>query len=111
MGVDVGEPGLDLGDAVRVGGVVGLAQQRGALQVGASTVSIRLCSPDGASWATVPMRAPRGTRMEPDSSSISPSSSLSSVVLPTPLRPTRPTLWPVGIAAVAPSSSSLPSMR
>ena len=34
MGVDVGEPRVDLGDAVRVGGVLGLVQQRGALGVG-----------------------------------------------------------------------------
>ena len=34
----------------------------------------------------------------------------SKVVLPAPLRPTRPTLWPEGIAAVAPSRIGLPSI-
>ena len=34
MGVDVDEPGLDLGDPVRIVGGVGLAQQRVALEIG-----------------------------------------------------------------------------
>ena len=34
MGVDVGEPGLDLGDAVGVGGGLGFGEQRAALDVG-----------------------------------------------------------------------------
>ena len=41
----------------------------------------------------------------------SPMMSRSIVVLPVPLRPTRPTLWPVGIATVAPSRIGRPSIR
>jgi len=33
-GVDIAEPGLDFGDAVRIGGVLGLGHQRGALDIG-----------------------------------------------------------------------------
>ena len=71
----------------------------------ASTVSIRLSAPPGASCATVPMRALRGSVMEPDSDGSSPRISLNRVDLPTPLRPTMPTLWPSGIATEASSSS------
>ena len=77
----------------------------------ASTQSMRLSSPPGASWAMWPMRLERGTVSEPASGARSPAMSFRSVVLPAPLRPTRPTLWPVGIPAVAPSRIGLPSMR
>ena len=34
MRIDIGEPGVDVGDPVRVGGVLGFVEQRGPLQVG-----------------------------------------------------------------------------
>ena len=74
------------------------------------TQSIKLSSPPGTSCATWPMRALRGIEMAPSSGETSPFNRLSSVVLPAPLRPTRPTLWPEGIAAVARSRIGLPSI-
>ncbi len=75
----------------------------------ARTVSIRLSRVAGASCATPPMRARRGTSISPPSSAISPRISRKSVVLPLPLRPTNPTLCPAGISAEASSKSGLPS--
>jgi hypothetical protein len=74
--IDGVEPGVDLGDAA------------------SSTVSIRLRSVAGASWLVMPTRQRAGTSMLPPSVSSAPVTSFSSVVLPVPLRPTRPTLWP-----------------
>ncbi len=34
MRIDIGKPGVDFGDPVRIGGVLGFVQQRGPLQVG-----------------------------------------------------------------------------
>ena len=75
----------------------------------ASTVSMRLTSLAGASCATPPIRAPRGTEISPVSSVSSPRISRNSVVLPVPLRPTSPTLCPSGITAEACSMSGRPS--
>jgi hypothetical protein len=52
---------VDLGDAVRVAGVLGLGQQRLRSRSAASTVSIRLSGPSGASCASMPMRARDGS--------------------------------------------------
>ena len=73
--------------------------------------SIRLSGPPGASCATQPMRVARGTLMAPSSGVSSPAIRRSSVVLPEPLRPTRPTLWPAGMPTVALSKMMRPSMR
>jgi hypothetical protein len=70
-----------------------------------------LSSPPGASCATWPMRALRAMVIEPMSGVRSPAMIFNSVVLPAPLRPTRPTLWPVGMPAVAASKIGFPSMR
>src|SRR5258705_242360 len=56
-----------------------------------STVSIRLLEPPGASWLVMPTRQRRGHSRLPPSVSSAPVISLSSVVLPVPLRPTKPT--------------------
>ena len=75
----------------------------------ASTVSRRVSSEPGTSWATPPMRAARGTSIRPESSVSWPRIRRKRVVLPVPLRPTRPTLWPVGMTAEACSMSGRPS--
>ena len=77
----------------------------------ASTVSIRLSRLAGASCATPPIRARFGTSISPPSSASSPRISRKSVVLPVPLRPTKPTLCPAGITVEASSKSLLPSME
>ena len=65
----------------------------------ASTVSMQARGPPGASCATQPMRRVLGqVVIEPSSGWISPAIMRSSVVLPVPLRPTSPTLWPSGMA-------------
>ena len=97
MGVDIGEPRLDFGDAVRVGRGLRLIEQVRRVR-GRPPVPSRagVSGPPGASCATVPIWAWRGTRIEPDSVPSSPRIMRNSVDLPTPLRPTRPTLWPSG---------------
>jgi hypothetical protein len=70
-----------------------------------------LSVPPGASCATWPMLAERAMVIEPMSGVRSPAMIFSRVVLPAPLRPTRPTLWPVGMPAVAPSKMGRPSIR
>jgi hypothetical protein len=77
----------------------------------ASTSSITKVGPPGASCATSPTRALCGTEIEPPSGAMSPRIRRSRVDLPVPLRPTRPTRWPAGIAAVARSKSSRPATR
>jgi hypothetical protein len=91
MRVNIGEPGLDLRDAVRVGrgfrfGEQGCERSRSA----ARTKSITGVCPAGASWATVPMRAPGCRLTDPSSGVASPRISRNSVDLPVPLRPTSP---------------------
>ena len=64
--VDIGKPRLDVGDAVRVGCGLGLMRADAARSRSpARTVSIRLSWPPGASCATVPMLAWRGTPIDP----------------------------------------------
>ena len=70
----------------------------------ASTTSRRLSGPAGASCARRPMRARLGTSMRPPSGRSSPARRRKSVVLPTPLRPTRPTRAPAGNCTQAASS-------
>ena len=77
----------------------------------ASTVSTRLSRVAGASCATPPIRARFGTSISPASSGSSPRISRNSVVLPLPLRPTKPTLWPPGISTEASSNRRLPSIE
>ena len=64
----------------------------------ASTTSISGSGPSGASWATAPMRTPRGSDTPPPSAAISPRMIRNKVVLPEPLRPTIPTRAPSGTA-------------
>ena len=111
MGVDIGQPDLDFRNAVRVGGGFGLRQQGFPLLVAGQHRIEQAFGPPGASCATVPMRAFFGTLAEPASEMRSPRISFKSVDLPVPLRPTRPTLWPSGREAEAPSSRSLPPIR
>ena len=59
-----------------------------------------------------PMRARlRHADRSPPSGAISPAMARNSVVLPAPLRPTRPTRAPAGICAEAPSNRRRPAMR
>ena len=67
-----------------------------------STVSSREASPEGASWATVAMRARAARRMSPPSSGMSPAMARSRVDLPAPLRPTRPMRRPWSTVRSAP---------
>ena len=60
MGVDIGQPRVDIGDAVRVVRGFRLVQQAARSVSAASTKSISLPSPPGASCSTRPSRAPRG---------------------------------------------------
>ncbi len=75
----------------------------------ARTVLIKETSLPGTSWATPPMRAPRGISIDPPSRPNSPRMMRNSVVLPAPLRPTIPTLWPVGTVTDAFSIRLRPS--
>jgi len=77
----------------------------------AITVSRSDMSEAGASWATPPIFAPLGTLIRPISGSNWPSISLKRVVLPVPLRPTKPTLWPPGMVREHSSKSGFPSME
>ena len=109
-GVDVGEPRLDLGDARGVARRLGLGHERRALGVGREHgVEERGRADAGTSCATPPMRAREGSSMVPASSARSPRMRPNSVVLPVPLRPTTPTLWPVGTLAEAPSNRGRPA--
>jgi hypothetical protein len=77
----------------------------------ASTISIRRSGPSGASWGSRPMVAREGQAKRPCSSARSPTMARNSVLLPVPLRPTRPTRAPEGICAVARSIRSRPATR
>src|ERR1700704_3887558 len=77
----------------------------------ASTISIRLSGPSGASCGSRPMRARAGSAIEPCSGAISPAITRNSVDLPAPLRPISPTRAPAGTRAEAPSSRLRPAMR
>src|SRR5215469_6652218 len=57
------------------------------------------------------MRCPRGSSIDPPSGCNAPRIKSSRVDLPAPLRPTRPTLLPSAICALAPSSKARPPMR
>src|SRR5665213_3306891 len=76
-----------------------------------STTSSKLSGPFGASCASRPRRQRGGSSMLPCSADMSPAITLKSVVLPEPLRPTRPTRAPGVMRAAAPSSSARPAMR
>jgi hypothetical protein len=56
------------------------------------------------------MRNRAGISIDPESNAHSPRISLKSEVLPVPLRPTMPALWPVGMVAEAFSNSGFPSI-
>ena len=76
-----------------------------------STTSSRLSGPFGASCASLPIRQRGGISTWPCSAAVSPVMTPNRVVLPVPLRPTRPTRAPVGMRAEAPFSSVRPAMR
>ena len=112
MGVDVGQPHMDLGDAVRIGRGLFLREQRARARMSAlSTISISGSSVPGASCATWPMRVFFGRPIEPVSDARSPVMARNSVVLPVPLRPTSPALVPAGKVSEAWSRSRRPAMR
>ena len=93
------EPHLDLGDAVRDRARVSASASRPRAPVGGqhpvdqAVLAARRLLRDVADAGVA--RHVDGRR---SSGASSPAISRSSVVLPAPLRPTRPTLWPVGNA-------------
>lgn len=111
MGVDVSQPSVDLGDAVGSRAVSASASRAVRSTSAARTVSIRLTSLLGASWATMPRRVSAGMVMAPPSGAIWPAIRRSRVVLPVPLRPTSATRWPLGMATVAWSKITRPPKR
>ena len=112
MGVDLDEPGLDLGGAQRLGPGLPLGEQARRARVGGEhRLQRRSPSPPGASCARNPMRCPRGNSIDPPSGCRAPRIRSSKVDLPAPLRPTSPTLLPSAICALAWSSKIRPPMR
>ncbi len=111
-GVDIGQPGLDLGDAGRIMGGLGLKPSGWRVRYRRPARCREARSPRTAPPAP-PHRCGRGRAAgsRPHPAPVSPRISRNSVVLPAPLRPTRPTLWPVGITAVAFSIRGRPSME
>ena len=93
--------------AMRFGSVaVSASARRAARSLSASsTKAISVVGPPGASCSTWPMRIRLGICSVPDSGWRSPAIIRNSVVLPVPLRPTKPVRAPVGIAADAWSNS------
>src|SRR6201999_568084 len=77
----------------------------------ANTVSSRLMSLPGASCATAPTFQALGQLTSPSSGCRWPRMTLKKVVLPAPLRPTRPMRRPAGRLAVAPDRISRPAIR
>jgi hypothetical protein len=69
---------------------------------------MRLTGVAGCSWSTEATRAVFGSRMAPPSGCNSPRMILKRVDLPTPLRPTNPTLEPGGTATLARSKKRRP---
>ena len=99
--------------AMRCGSVaVSASASSAARSVSASsTISISGSSVPGASCATWPMRVFFGSEIEPVSATMSPVMARNSVVLPAPLRPTRPAFVPAGKVSEAWSRSRRPAMR
>src|ERR1700694_1454998 len=97
MGVDVHEPGLNVGNASRIVRGLGFMQQRVALQIG-------LQHDIDKAFGTVgrPRGGPAGSP---------PRIAWNSVDLPTPLRPTKPTRAPGTICAELLSIRSRPAIR
>ncbi len=101
---------LDLGDAVGIARHLGLGQKGGAfgigLQHGVEQRGRRrghlLCHPADP-------RAREGSENLAALQGQFAPIRRKSVVLPVPFRPTRPTLWPAGIVADAPSNRGRPS--
>jgi hypothetical protein len=111
VGIDVGEALVDFGDARRVRGSLGFVEQAGALAIGGE---------DGVEQARRATRrflrdaAETCPLAQVDLAAVglqSPATRLSRVVLPLPLRPTRPTRCPGGTARVAPSNNRRPPTR
>ncbi len=74
----------------------------------ASTVSISGTGVAACSWSAEPMRATFGRMISPEPALSSPLIRRKRVVLPAPLRPTRPTFAPTGSAAEAESKKRRP---
>ena len=110
IGADGDQPVMDLGEAVRVGGL-GLGQQGQPFGVALQDGVEQGHGPSGASCRTVAMRAREDRRMSPPSIVISPAMARSRVDLPAPLRPTRPMRRPGSIVRSAPFSRVRPPMR
>ena len=111
MGADVGEPRLDLGDAVRVGRGLRLGEQRGCAAIGGEH---HLKQGFRAVGCFLRQPADGGTRRPREaarSTAISPAMARNRVDLPVPLRPTSPTRAPAGICADARSIKSRPATR
>ena len=92
MRVDIDEPGLDFGDPVRIGGVLGLFEQRVTFPVGLQH-DLDQAFRTGRRFLqqTPDLGALHARESCPDSAPRSPVMTLNSVVLPVPLRPTSPT--------------------
>ena len=93
---------------MRCGSVAVSASAMSALRSlsASSTKSMSVPGPPGASCSTRPSRALRGRVIVPDSGASSPEIMRNRVVLPAPLRPTKPTRARSGSAAVASSKSN-----
>ena len=112
MRADVGEPRLDLGDAMRVGRGLGLGEQRGALGVGGEHDVEQAFRPARRLLRQPPdARARRHADRAVLDARARRRSARNSVVLPMPLRPTSPTRAPAGMRAEASSSRRRPAIR
>ncbi len=111
MRVDVGQPFMDGGYALGIRRGLGLGQQARALRIGREhNVEQRLRTAGGF------LRHPADARVAGQANAAVVGADLaamrrSNVDLPVPLRPTKPTLCPVGIPTVALSRIIRPSMR
>ena len=111
--VDVGEPRVDVGDAVRIGRRLGLGQERRALLVGRQHhVEHASSSLAGASCATPPIRAFLLTSMSPPSTRDLALDQVEQRRLAACRSCRRsPVLAPVGSTTEAPSNRRRPWMR
>src|SRR4051812_19228951 len=111
MGADVGETGLDLGDAMRIGRRLGFGQERVALRIG---LEHDLDQAFGTIRRFLREPPDTGARRQRELAVIERHVACNGTKqrgLAGPLRPTRPTRAPSGMRAEAPSSNSLPATR
>ena len=111
IGADRAQAFVDLGQADGRSAVSASASRARRSGSPCRTVSSSEASPEGASWATVAMRARAARRISPPSSGISPAMARSRVDLPAPLRPTRPMRRPWSTVRSAPFRMARPPRR